>query len=58
MAIQGGVMKIPILTITLPDSRKYAAYDNMTSFSQFQEKNAFLKPPYAPPSPLDTLEDK
>jgi hypothetical protein len=50
----GGVLKVPLLATLLTDSRKYAIYDNMTSFSQFQEKNAFLKPPYDAPSPLNT----
>ena len=42
MSIQGGVLKGRTLAITLTDSWKYATYDNMTFFSQFQDKKDFF----------------
>jgi hypothetical protein len=38
----GGVLKKRILAILLPDSQKYAIYDGMASFPQFQEKKGFF----------------
>jgi hypothetical protein len=39
----GEVLKVPLLATLLTDSRKYAAYDNTTSFSQFQAKNILFQ---------------
>jgi hypothetical protein len=55
MAIQGTVLKIRILAITLTDSLKYISFCTIPSvFLICKKKMLLVSPPYDAPAPLNT----